>query len=154
MHTESRPAEFDARVIAHLPLIKKLARRYLPTSDDFDSDITAYALEHWYAYNPQFHFSTWLTFKARELAATKRAKGKLDIVYPTKTEVSTPPRQAAYTLLGQVFDIAQRTLSGRVLLRRAKGDTLDEIARDLGCSNQAVSQREHTARRQILAVCA
>lgn len=154
---DNRPAEFDARVLAYVPGLRKLASRYTHTAEqreDLVNDTIMYALERWQNFREDGGFWTWLTWQMRGIvknaakSSAARRKRVNFVALEDSHQPSTPASQDDAAYLGQVLSCLDRldTDTRSCVLRIADGDSLEAIATDYGVSKQAISQRAQRAR--------
>lgn len=159
MTDNSRPASFDARVMAYLPGLRKLAARRVQPAyrDDLVTDTIAYALEHWTNYREDGGLWNWLVWQMRGILkneATKKANRDKHVTFVQMADhmhFSVPASQEDYADLSFAFDRAAGVKNGDVLIRRAMGDTLDDIATDRGLCRERIRQLESAARAELRA---
>ncbi|MDI6028313.1 sigma-70 family RNA polymerase sigma factor [Corticibacterium sp. UT-5YL-CI-8] len=160
-----RPAAFDAAVMAYMPGLTRLARRYTKTTeqrDDLVNDTVMYALERWKNFRgdpseSRGGFWAWLTWQMRGLvksASVKAAFRRRTITFVSMEAVvttpSTPASQEENADLSVVFRCAAGVKHGDVLIRRAMGEHLQVIADERGLSRERVRQIETEAREQVV----
>jgi len=156
---DNRPPEFDARVMAYVPGLRKFAARKVPMEyrDDLVTDTIMYALEHWTNYREDGGMYNWLIWQMRGIlknAATKRAVRAKHINFvPMEDHMIfvEEPSQLDHVELSQTLD-AMNTREGGILLRRAMtDDTLGDIGADYGISKERVRQIEMQQRKRLKA---
>ncbi len=157
-NTTERPAEFDARVMAYLPGLRRLAAKYVPRPyrEDLVTDTIMYALERWQNYREDGGMWNWLSWNMRGIAtnAAKKAasqKNRAIFVPLTHQDSAVAPAQEGYVQLSEALRLVSAHRHGTVLLRRAMGDGLKEIAVDRGTSVEWVRQMEVAARKAVRA---
>lgn len=153
--TTQRPPEFDARVMAYLPGLRKLARRYRGGSEarnDLVTDTIMRALEKWERFREDGDFWNFLIWTMRDVVsgqAQHRARRlglqlvSNDVKY---MNASTPAQQLGFSELSDAIRRLPAGREGVVILRRAMGDELQEIGADFGVSAERVRQIETRAR--------
>lgn len=162
---DNRPAAFDARIAAYLPGLRKLARRYTKTheqANDLVTDTVIYALEKWQNFRPRTGadrksdgFWAWLVWQMRGVvqnASVKTANRRRVATFVALDDapaLRVAPNQHDYAELSQTIARLSGTRSGGVLLRRAMGDKLGDVANDLGVSRERVRQLEVAARHEL-----
>ncbi|MBZ9659809.1 sigma-70 family RNA polymerase sigma factor [Mesorhizobium sp. ESP-6-4] len=160
----TRPAAFDAAVMAYLPALKKLARKLTNINDDRDElvqDTLAYVFSHWRNFRndpsaPKNGMYNWLTLNMRSIAQGKRqvAANKkknmpaADVL--ALTRLSTPAQQEDITYATQVVRRLSRSRDGRMLVRLGKGEMLREIGERRGISHERVRQLTEQARERLV----
>lgn len=159
MTNTNRPVDFDARVMAYLPGLRRLAAKYVPRPyrDDLVTDTIMFALERWQNFREDGGMWNWLTWSMRGIAtnaAKKAANDKKRVVFvpiEDHMNLSVPAAQDGYAELSDALRHISTHRHGSVLLRRAMGDGLKEIAVDRGTSVEWVRQMEVAARTQLRA---
>lgn len=157
----ARPAEFDRQLAAAYPRLLVRARRFTTDPDALVNQTAVDALHRWASFrqtpdNPYFGFFTWLCWVMMGIASNHSRAAKCRIVAVSADAMTNPPirttnpAQEAHTDLGTLLAVLAPRES-EVLLRRAAGDKLSEIANDWGVSKQRVSQVELEARSRVLA---
>lgn len=156
--TTDRPADFDARVMAYLPGLRRLAAKYVPRPyrEDLVTDTIMYTLERWQNYREDGGMWNWLAWNMRGIAtnAAKKAasqKNRAIFVPLTHHDSAVAPAQEGYVQLSEALRRVSAHRHGSVLLRRAMGDTLREIASDRGTTVEWARQMEVAARRELRA---
>jgi RNA polymerase sigma factor (sigma-70 family) len=143
--------------MAYYPGMRKLAAKYVPRQyrEDLVTDTIIYCLAHWQSFREDGGFWTWITWCMRGVVSNRaqaaRARKGLVLVpegnaYET---ASTPPAQDRYVELSDVLGKITGTRNGRVLLRRAMGDQMLEIANDIGVTKARVDQIEKRERKRL-----
>lgn len=156
---DNRPAEFDARVMQYYPHLRnlsfKLTRNTLEQEDLLNETI-ARPLENWTKFRPDGGFYNWITFMMRSYAQEKRRTEKrrakrAPMVNDEKAlaAAATMPNQFDSAALREALDRVPESRDGTVLIRRAMGDTLVEIAADYGISNERARQIESQERKRL-----
>lgn len=157
----SRPAEFDARVMAYLPGLKKLALKYVPKkyADDLVTDTIIYALGKWRNYREDGGgFWNWLAWGMRGIvknqATTARAQrhGAGMVVPLADHDAAVDARQDDALHARDVLKRMSRTREGRIMIRRGLGDQLDEIGKRRGIGKERVRQLEMRGRAKFAEV--
>lgn len=157
--SNNRPAAFDARVIAYLPGLRSLAAKMVPRAyrEDLVTDTVMFALERWQNYREDGGMWNWLAWNMRGIVtngAKKAANEKKRAVFVQIDDymnLSVPGSQAGYTELSDTLRNVATHRHGSVLLRRAMGDGLKEIADERGTSVEWVRQMEVSARAHVRA---
>ena len=154
----NRPAEFDDRVMAYLPGLRRLAAKYVPRPyrEDLVNDTIMFALERWQNYREDGGMWNWLAWNMRGIAtnAAKKAasqKNRAIFVPLTHHDSAVAPAQEGYVQLSEALRLVSAHRHGSVLLRRAMGDGLKEIAVDRGTPVEWVRQMEVAARMYVRA---
>lgn len=144
-----RPASFDARVMAYLPGLRSLASRRVPKKyrEDLVTDTIIYALAHWTGYREDGGMWNWLEWSMRGIiknAATKAAgRAKLATFVPIndRMQFGAPANQLAYVELSKSLD-GMTGRGGKIVVRRAMGESLGEIGKSMGITVERVRQLE------------
>lgn len=146
---DNRPTEFDARVMAYLPGLRALAAKKVPKEyrEDLVTDTIIYALAHWTNFREDGGMWNWLEWQTRGIiknAASKAVARKRHAVFvpiEDHMQFSTPANQLDYADLSKALD-GMTGRGGRIVVRRAMGDTLREIGNVMGLTNERVRQIE------------
>lgn len=157
MTNTNRPAEFDARVMAYLPGLRKLASKMVPRQyrDDLVTDTIMFALERWQNFREDGGMWNWLAWNMRGIVtngAKKAANDKKRVVFvpiEDHMNLAVPAAQDGYAELSDALRHISAHRHGSVLLRRAMGDGLKEIAVDRGTSVEWIRQMEVAARSHV-----
>ncbi|ESX78491.1 MULTISPECIES: sigma-70 family RNA polymerase sigma factor [unclassified Mesorhizobium] len=155
----SRPKEFDARVMAYTPGLHKLAKRYrhrLEDQSDLVTDTIIYALGAWQTFREDGGMWSWLSFCMRGVVSNqaKKAaarKGMRFVALTTGAEalLYSEPSQEHHAELVDAMARLRRIKGGTIVLRRALGHKLREIADRKGISTTRVEQIESAARAKL-----
>ena len=150
-----RPKDFDARVVAYLPGLRKLARKLVSPAEaeDLVSKTVLWCLEKWQNYRPGGGFWTWLKTTMRSLAQQERDRAKTRRSYKAMTLIPSgvEPNQEAHTDLRRAAKRLAGMPYGADLARSCLGYGIAEIANLHGISKQRASQRVAEARSMIQA---
>lgn len=156
---DNRPADFDARLLGYMPHLKRLASRLCNNADEREElvqESLAYILSHWTSFRPDGGFYNWITLCMRHKAQDKRrreAKRKTRITFVDDEEsmvaASYLPNQLDRLELLQTLEQLDSNRHGEVVLRRAMGEGLREIADEYGVSKERIRQREELGRRSL-----
>lgn len=157
----ARPAEFDRQLAAAYPRLLARARRFTTDPDALVNQAVVDALHRWASFrqtpdNPYYGFFTWLCWVMMGIASNHTRAAKVRIVTVSADAMTNPPiratnpAQEAHTDLGTLLAVLVPR-EREVLLRRAAGEMLSEIAADWGVTKQRVSQIEQEARTHVLA---
>ncbi|NZD50512.1 sigma-70 family RNA polymerase sigma factor [Rhizobium leguminosarum] len=149
MTNQTRPAAFDARVMAYVPGLRAFAAKRVPREyrEDLVTDTIMYALAHWTNFREDGGMWNWLEWSMRGIlknAATKaanRAKHLRCVPIEDHMYLSTPANQLAYADLSRALD-SMTGRGGKIVVRRALGHSLREIADDMGLTSERVRQIE------------
>lgn len=155
----NRPAAFDARVMAYYPGLRRLAARHVPLAyrEDLVTDTVISALENWGKFRETGGMWSWLEWTMRGIvtnAAKKAATRDKHVRFVPLEEyhdASVAPAQEGYTCLSETLRQVSAHRHGSVLIRRAMGDKLKDIANDRGTSVEWVRQMEAGARAELRA---
>lgn len=154
-----RPAEFDARLMAYLPGLRKLAAKMVPRQyrEDLVTDTIMFALERWENFREDGGMWGWLSWNMRGIVTNSAKKAanerKTAVFIPIEDHMnlSVAGEQEGYVDLSDALRRAASHRHGPVLLRRAMGDSLKEIAAERGVSIERVRQQEEAARASLRA---
>lgn len=150
---DNRPPEFDALIEKYTPGLKSLASRLMPgRGDDLYVDTVILLLHRWRSFRPDGGFWNWASLTMRGAARDIRNREKRrprEVGLGDASERSTQPRQHDHAELSDALRRISSIRNGDVLLRRAMGDKLDEIAADRGVSRERVRQMEAIAREDF-----
>lgn len=152
-----RPAEFDARLMAYYPGMRKLAAKYVPRQyrEDLVTDTIMYCLSHWQSFREDGGFWAWIKWCMRGVVSNQAqaavARKGLALVNDdfAYAAAATPAAQERYAELSAVLGQLSGTRNGRVVLRRAMGDQLLEIANDIGVTKARVDQIQKAERARL-----
>ncbi|MBX4941143.1 sigma-70 family RNA polymerase sigma factor [Rhizobium binae] len=156
---DNRPAEFDARVMAYVPGLRRLAGRRVPREyrDDLVTDTIIYALAHWKNFREDGGMWNWLEWSMRGIlknAATKAANRKKNLKFVPLDEnmdLVTPANQLDYADLSKALD-GMTGRGGKIVVRRAMGDSLAEIGKNMGLTSERVRQLEAREMKRLKCV--
>ena len=157
---DNRPPEFDARVMAYMPGLRKLAARHVRNErrEDLVVDTIMHALEKWRTFREDGAMWSWLAWTMRGIAANQakmamRSARRATVFsiddYPNLATGSTQQMQAE---LSETLTALAGMKGGNVLVRRAMGDGLAEIGADMGITRERVRQIEVEARKRFVKV--
>lgn len=157
-----RPKEFDAKVMAYLPGLTKLARKLTNNTaerEDLVQDTMAFAFDRWQNFREDGGLWNWLQMNMRAILQMQRAKqATLSRRLPIKDDpegravakLSTAPRQEDITYANQVVRRLSRSRDGRMLVRLGKGEMLREVAEKRGIGTERVRQLTARARERLV----
>lgn len=157
METPPRPPSFDARVMAYVPGLRRLAYKLHyrgQDADDLVTDTIIIALSRWKAYREDGGFWMWLQWQMRGIVGARRQLKKVqivnidDFVDGSRGEFAWRGNQEDYADLSAALSRISGK-SGEVLLRRVMGDGLREIAEEMQVSKEWVRQLEERARADL-----
>lgn len=146
MTTKQRPAEFDANVMAYLPGLKNLSRRYCRDRDernDLVTDTIAHCLQNWEKYRDEGGLWAWMAWGMRGIASNKRDKRTIEIVDdPTGYFMETASIDPCQETCADVSIALRRavTPSAIAAIRSVMGYQLREMADERGVSRQRIDQ--------------
>ena len=155
----NRPKEFDDRVMAYLPGLRRLAAKYVPRAyqDDLVTDTIMFALGKWQNFREDGGLWNWLAWNMRGIvtngAVSARRRKAIATFVPIEdvANLATAPAQEGYVELSQALARLSSIKHGEVLIRRAMGDGLKEVAEERGLSRQRIQQLELAARADLVA---
>lgn len=145
-----RPAEFDARLTAYLPMMRKVASFMVPHTEieEFVQDSAVSALTDWHKYHPPadkpWHaFKAWVQWQMRKtllIRAQKRAAQKRTgkHVQVDKVLLMTQPRQETLADAAAIVRALSDTRGGDMLLRVAMGEEKKDVGASVGLSGERV----------------
>lgn len=147
----TRPPEFDARVAEHIPLLRKMVRRYERNEQDREDavqDTVVGALRRWKSYQYEGSFGSWLVFQMRsEIAARRRKKRPDGAPIDDYDNISVPAVQESAAGARIALSALRDTRGERMLVRLANGETLADIGSTAGLSRERVRVITDRARR-------
>ena len=159
MHTaanDNRPASFDARLVAHIPMLEKLAKRYCHPNerDEVVQDTIAEALTKWHLFRPDGSFYKWLRFRFMGVSSNRKRGDRLRYRMTPTMDIAdartTPASQEhAVDLSTAITALASITYGGE-LLKRSIGYTLEEVGADVGTKRERSRQRTEQARVELM----
>lgn len=152
-HPVQRPPEFDARVLAYMPMLRSQATKRAPAGkrEDLIQDTLFYALSKWENFREDGSFYNWLVYCMRAVISNNRAK-KTEQEDPDGRLASgrtQPPSQEDAAELDRVLRRISDTKDGDSLLAFAAGIDQGTMADRDGVTRQAISQRLQRARRGL-----
>jgi RNA polymerase sigma factor (sigma-70 family) len=158
--TAQRPPEFDARLMSYYPHLRRLAYKLTNSrteQEDLMQDTIAYVLSHWTSFRPDGGFYNWITLCMRHVAQNCRRKAQLRSSYmPTVSDERAmlncavqPEQEKCAELSSTLADMSGR--GGRALLRRAMGDTLEQIGARIGVGRERARQITEKERLRLRA---
>lgn len=161
----TRPAAFDKALMAYMPHIRSLARRYIPSGKRTDviQDVLTYCLEHWENYRGESYetgsgFANWVTWQFRGVVSNYNYRQRREIP-TTYGNGADKAFRAAAANDNQERALMARDILGRaegragaVILRRGMGCGLAEIGQDIGISRERVRQIEIQGMRMLASI--
>ncbi|SKA20118.1 sigma factor [Consotaella salsifontis] len=151
-----RPAEFDNRLVAYLPGLRRLAKRIAPhNADDLVNDTVALVCERWVNFRgspTDIGFWAWLSVTMRGIASNQRRRKSITTISmddAIATVVSINPAQEA---AADLSIIAGRSsgVPGDMLMASAMGDHYAEIADRHGTAPTRVRYVIKQERRRLI----
>lgn len=145
----TRPASFDALLMANLPYVRATARRCCAPQnrEDLVNEAVATALERWQRFRPDGNMARWLAYITREVA---KRRYNAPVVYEEPAGATQPSQEAHIDLTRAVERLAPR--ERHAVLGVAFGKTLAEIGAEMGgVSKQRVDQIVRVGRRRLVA---
>lgn len=161
---DNRPAEFDAHLAAAYPRLLARAKRFSTDPGALAGQAVVVALHRWRTFrqtpgNPYAGFYTWLCWCMKGAAADYKEMTGRRIVMVSADAVDNPPEiqisgaQEASSDLSTLLG-ALTARERDVILRRAGGETLQEISLDWSVTRERVRQIESEARAKVMAMAA
>lgn len=156
--TADRPAEFDARVVAHLPMLKRLAARYCHANEreEVVQETVAWALANWSGFRTDGSFYRWLHYQLMHVTKSRKYHDtryrKINIEDPDGYRAATasvPARQEDLAYLGQVVDALDSVQDGDMVIRHAIGDTLEQVGATRRVGGERARQRCKVVRTRL-----
>lgn len=149
-----RPASFDRLLLDHMDALRRrVGRMTRHDTDEVVANTVELALRRWSNFDAsRGTFYNWLVWQARD--AVRNYRQVTEQVWEAELQAEAPhvgvdPVQADHAQLSSVLAHLSGIKNGDVLMRRAMGDTLMEIANDRGCSQERVRQIEGEVRRKL-----
>lgn len=155
----TRPTEFDAKVLAYLPALKKLAYRFernRQDREDLINETVEVALRRWAGYRPDGGFYGWLVGQMRSVVADVRRRARRHVAEPLDAAIdqanadedpykiyampAAPAEQDNIIELDQVRAAMKPGRAADMLMRVAAGEEYAAIAADYGVSRQRAHQ--------------
>lgn len=138
----------DALLLEYLPGLRKLARKLAPRDhEELLAETLVTILHRRASFRPEGGFWIWASLTMRGVrrdAKLKEGRRIKTVGIEKAWRASTPPNQEHAVDLETV-----RSHVGGVLMRRATGCKLQDIANDNGTSRQRVSQIEQAQRAHL-----
>lgn len=146
--TTTRPASFDAAILAYVPGMQKLARRLRPEAprhvlDDLVQSTLCQAFATWRSYRPENSPYTWLQFIMRDLSRdhTRRLRQAAEFklrLRGVSVTITEPNQEHAADLALAIDRITPAIRSD--LIEVAQGAPLAKPAARRGTSRQRIEQ--------------
>jgi len=159
--TDARPEGFDDRLMSYYGSLRKRAGRLgnpPQEREDILNDTIVYILSHWRSFRPDGGFYNWISLCMRHVAQEIRRTAARKAVYMRQVQdprafdnLQTPASQLDNVELSDAIAYLKGHRHGGVLLRRAMGDSLKEVAADGRGNVEWARQREERARRDLIA---
>ncbi|QKC99206.1 sigma-70 family RNA polymerase sigma factor [Mesorhizobium sp. NZP2298] len=159
----NRPASFDARVLAYMPALKSLTRKYVPAGEreELIQDTLVQIFASWENFRGDDYsvgggFYNWLACQMRGVAANKRTKKSVPVVYDQDNKYSAiigKPADQERALIAKDMLARATGRDGAILLRRGMGFGLVEIGSDMGIKRERVRQLEVRGRASLRKAC-
>jgi DNA-directed RNA polymerase specialized sigma24 family protein len=151
-----RPAEFDAKVMARYSVLKNRARRITKNENaavDLVTDTIMLALKRWQSYRDGPTMWPWLCLTMKECARSNWSKMNRAVKTTSNDivmmNISTQPSQYHSLALRDALKILDKIKHGDVLIDHSLGHSSNDIARNLGISQQAVINGFGKARERL-----
>jgi DNA-directed RNA polymerase specialized sigma24 family protein len=154
-----RSAEFDKQLLAYMPgLYRNAVRMTRRTSSAkvlLDATVEAMLKRHQSCRMETFY--TWAILVMRNVASTlKEERGRLkrqgiSVDMEEAGELPECDRQSSFVEVADVVRFLRGRKGGDILVRRAMGEGIDEIASDIGMSRSGVHAAEQRERAAVLA---
>jgi len=155
-----RPAEFDAKVMAHVKALGKTAwlkTRNREAADDLVSDTVILALHRWQNYNPKWAMWTWLCLlmkgKARDNWIARKSRIEMIGTSSEYFAAAALPNQESRVALNEALAVLDTIKNGDLVLGRAMGDVSAETARKRGVSRQHIVNQTVVAAARFKDLC-
>jgi RNA polymerase sigma factor (sigma-70 family) len=151
--TDNRPMGYDAKVLAHMPLIRRIAKSWCSRHpkngevEDFIQDTVAEAFRTGHLYDGRYEFSTWIFFATRSVIDQRR-KARPALMPLAE---SVPARQHDYAELSEALRRLSGTRASDMLVRHAMGDDFAEIGAAFGITRQRAHQLVRQERAALVA---
>lgn len=155
----NRPTTFDARLVAHLPFLRRLANRFVPRPqrrEEIVQETVARALEKWASFREDGAFRAWLRFifwnvnnpERPEMKMELRTLGKSDNAFAVLA--TGPAQEDAVELSEALARLGALSPEDRsIIIADAIGNSQAEIAAMEGITRQAVNNRVRRARNTL-----
>lgn len=158
--TDARPAGFDDRLMSYYGSLTKRANRLgnSPSErEDILNESIVYILSHWRSFRPDGGFYNWISLCMRHVAQEIRRKAARQAAHMTQIQdprafdnLAVPASQLDNVELCETVAFLSTHRHGSVLLRRAMGDSLKEVAAGGRGNAEWARQREERARRDLI----
>lgn len=153
-----RPAEYDAKIVAYRPFMRKLASlRGVQSADmeEFIQDVMVEAFIRYKHYRPDtYKLTTWIIMLVRNVYHRRRlyaqAGGRRGVTVDIEdVTLAVEPDQETLVDLAIAMDALPKDRDGEIWLRRAQGEELAEIGRDFGISRERARQLAARGRQRM-----
>lgn len=150
-----RPSDFDSRVLAHIPMLERMAARFCHPNEreEVVQETIARVLEKWEQFREDGSFYKWLQFRFRDVCDMRKTR-KIKMVDDPEglilASMSTQPQQENIVYAKQVVRRLSRTREGRMLVRIGGGEKLKDIAAKRGIGKERVRQLTEKARARLV----
>lgn len=153
MTKTNRPKEFDDRLLAYLPAIKKMVNRYDFTyeeKEDLISETFTSCLEGWEKYREDGGFYRWIWWMVRynvKLATDRKKRdsriGEVDLVGHLECN-----QEHFCNIISLENVLSERELD--ILIKRAIGYGIVELSSFFSIGKSQISVIEHSARKKLI----
>lgn len=150
----TRPAEFDARLMAYLPYIRKRAARLAPSDpEEFTQETITHMLGIWQNFREDGGFFKWIVWNMRGIAqkravADKRRKAREPLYIASQQRNALPSQEHAADIALVMARITPRLQP--VFAVVAAGGELAEAGALLGVTRQRINQLMQAERRRLV----
>lgn len=149
-----RPAAFDDRINAHIPMLERMASRYCHPNErqEVVQETVVEAMTKWHLFRQEGSFYKWLRLRFMGVCANRKRKhktlptGNFDKIVASR---SAPARQETIVMASQAADVVGGR-DGEILLQRSLGYPLEEVGAKHGISRSRVDQIEREARERLV----
>jgi RNA polymerase sigma factor (sigma-70 family) len=151
----NRPQEFDARLVAYLPYIKRLAAQYVNAEwrEDVAQETVERCLLNWRKFRPGAAFAPWVRFQMMDACTVRkkrRATERKHAIHAPE-EAYHAPRTEEVIDARRIITVAVTDRDWPILARVAMGDSLAEAGRSLGITREYARQRAERGRAALRA---
>ena len=154
---DNRPASFDARVMAYMPAMKRMASRLTrdrEQRDDLVTDTIIFCLANWEKFREDGGLHNWIYWSMRGVSSNGRRLRRVSLIQDSdgrhmQNLKQMPNQLDALALKEAVIHLNTRT--GNALLLYIMGETFNEIAADIGVSPQRAHKMSQEARLALRA---
>lgn len=140
-----RPAEFDKRLMAYMPAIRKSVNLRVPYAkrEDTLQEVLADIIGNWqkFRHEGDYHgFFVWAKWRVKAVVSKDKQKRSEPVCHKEDADVSVAARQEDIVLAGQVVRRLKRSRAGRMHLRYAAGESQTSIGKRRTLSAARVQQ--------------